>query len=119
MPLVSVLDQSPIRAGGTAAEAVAETVELAQACERWGYHRYWLAEHHASRGLAGLMEMVTPKVISTTPLRAPRRHYARAGTGTVDLFRVTVAVAFARGHRRFVALGAAMRTLVGLARGAR
>lgn len=73
----------------------------------------------ASRGLAGIMAMVTPKVISTTPLRAPRRHYARAGTGTVDLFRATVAVAFARGHRRLVALGAAMRTLVRLARGAR
>ena len=53
MPLLSVLDQSPIRAGGTAADAIAETLELAQACERWGYHRYWLAEHHSSRGLAG------------------------------------------------------------------
>jgi luciferase family oxidoreductase group 1 len=54
-----VLDQSPIRAGGTAADAVAETLELAQACDRWGYHRYWLAEHHASRGLAGS----TPEVL--------------------------------------------------------
>ena len=38
---LSVLDQSPIRAGGTAAQAISETVELARAVERWGYHRYW------------------------------------------------------------------------------
>jgi luciferase family oxidoreductase group 1 len=50
---LSVLDQSPIRAGGSAAQAIAETVELAQAAERLGYHRYWVAEHHASAGLAG------------------------------------------------------------------
>jgi luciferase family oxidoreductase group 1 len=53
MPTLSVLDQSPIRAGGTPAQAIAETVELARACERWGYRRYWLAEHHSSEGLAG------------------------------------------------------------------
>jgi acyl-CoA reductase-like NAD-dependent aldehyde dehydrogenase len=73
----------------------------------------------ASRGLAGLMEMVTPKVISTTALRAPRRHYAPAGAAAVDLFRVTVAVAFARGLRRVAAVGAATRTLARLVRGAR
>jgi len=51
--LLSVLDQSPIRTGGTAAEALAETIELARCCDGWGYHRYWVAEHHASHGLAG------------------------------------------------------------------
>jgi hypothetical protein len=73
----------------------------------------------ASRGLAGLMEMVTPKVISTTPLRAPRRHYAPVGAAPVDLFRATVAVAFARGHRRLTALVAAARALARLAGGVR
>ena len=73
----------------------------------------------ASRGLAGLMEMAIPKVISTTPLRAPRRHYAPAGAAPVDLFRATVAVAFARGHRRLTALVAAARALARLAGGAR
>jgi len=53
MTLLSVLDQSPIRSGGTPAQAIAETIRLAQACERWGYHRYWVAEHHSSEGLAG------------------------------------------------------------------
>jgi luciferase family oxidoreductase group 1 len=37
----------------TASEAVQETLELAQAAEHLGYHRYWLAEHHATPGLAG------------------------------------------------------------------
>jgi acyl-CoA reductase-like NAD-dependent aldehyde dehydrogenase len=73
----------------------------------------------ASRGLAGLMEMVTPKVISTTPLRAPRRHYDGAGAGAVDLFRATVAVAFARGPQRLAALLRAARTIARLARGPR
>ena len=50
---LSVLDQSPIRKGGTPADAVAETLELAQLCDRLGYHRYWLAEHHSSSALAG------------------------------------------------------------------
>ncbi|WP_417514880.1 LLM class flavin-dependent oxidoreductase [Minwuia sp.] len=50
---LSVLDQSPIRAGATPADAIAESVELARICDRLGYHRYWLAEHHASGGLAG------------------------------------------------------------------
>src|SRR5579862_1976883 len=50
---LSVLDQSPIRQGGTAAEAVAETIALAKACEALGYHRYWVAEHHNSNSFAG------------------------------------------------------------------
>ena len=50
---LSVLDQSPIRNGGSPADAINETLMLAQRCEQWGYHRYWLAEHHASAGLAG------------------------------------------------------------------
>jgi luciferase family oxidoreductase group 1 len=51
--VLSVLDQSPIRAGVTAVDAIAETVELACLADRLGYHRYWLAEHHSSAGLAG------------------------------------------------------------------
>ena len=73
----------------------------------------------ASRGVAGLMEMVRPKVISTTPLRAPRRHYARAHAGTVELFRATVALASARGPRRVAALFGIARAVAGVARGPR
>ena len=53
MAVLSILDQSPIRSGGTAAQAIQETLELAQIADRLGYHRYWLAEHHSTRGLAG------------------------------------------------------------------
>ncbi|HUO88769.1 MAG TPA: LLM class flavin-dependent oxidoreductase [Rhizomicrobium sp.] len=51
--LLSVLDQSPIRKDGSATDAVAETIALAKACDRLGYHRYWLAEHHNSNSFAG------------------------------------------------------------------
>jgi len=50
---LSVLDQTPVPEGTTSAEAVAETVALARAAERLGYHRYWLAEHHDTPSLAG------------------------------------------------------------------
>lgn len=49
---LNVIDQSPIREGGTASEAIHESVKLAQATEKLGYKRYWVAEHHASQGLA-------------------------------------------------------------------
>ncbi|HVV64066.1 MAG TPA: LLM class flavin-dependent oxidoreductase [Rhizomicrobium sp.] len=51
--LLSVLDQSPIRKNGAPAEAVADTLALARACDALGYHRYWLAEHHNSQSFAG------------------------------------------------------------------
>src|SRR5580765_4388836 len=48
----SVLDLSPIVAGGTAGEALRNTLDLAQHAERWGYHRFWVAEHHNMPGIA-------------------------------------------------------------------
>ena len=49
---ISVLDLSPILAGGTAADAFRRTLDLAQHAERRGYRRYWLAEHHSMPGIA-------------------------------------------------------------------
>ena len=49
---VSVLDLSPVPEGQTAADALANTVDLARTAERLGYHRYWLAEHHNMPGIA-------------------------------------------------------------------
>ena len=64
---LGVLDQSPIREGGTAAEAIADTLRLARAAERLGYARYWLAEHHNSSGLAcAAPEVLIPRVASVT-----------------------------------------------------
>lgn len=50
---LSALDQSPIKSGGNATKALQETVELAKQCDVMDYHRYWVAEHHASNALAG------------------------------------------------------------------
>src|SRR3977135_3460813 len=50
--LHSVLDLSPIIEGGDAALAFRNTLDLAQHAEEWGYHRYWLAEHHNIVGIA-------------------------------------------------------------------
>lgn len=52
MALYSVLDLAPIFQGGTAAQAFANSYDLAQHAERWGYHRFWLAEHHNIQGIA-------------------------------------------------------------------
>lgn len=50
---LSVVDQSPVREGGTAAEALRETIALAEATEAFGYKRFWVAEHHNLPGFAG------------------------------------------------------------------
>ena len=76
---LSVLDQSPIPKGGDPATAIAETVKLAQAAERLGYHRYWLAEHHNSNAFAGSCpEILIAKVASATKT-------IRVGSGGVML----------------------------------
>jgi luciferase family oxidoreductase group 1 len=49
---LSVLDQSPIPEGSSAGDALRNTLDLARAADRLGYTRYWLAEHHATPGLA-------------------------------------------------------------------
>ncbi|WP_209868672.1 LLM class flavin-dependent oxidoreductase [Paenibacillus silagei] len=48
----SVLDLAPIREGGTAADSFHNTLDLARHAEKWGYNRYWLAEHHNMTGIA-------------------------------------------------------------------
>ena len=76
---LSVLDQSPIRQGGTPAQAVAETLELARAADRLGYSRYWLAEHHSSEGLAGTVpEILIARIAAET-------RNIRVGSGGVML----------------------------------
>jgi len=76
---VGILDQSPVRSGGTPAEAIHETLELARAADRWGYHRYWLAEHHSTPGLAG----ASPEVLIAQVAGVTSR--IRVGSGGVML----------------------------------
>jgi luciferase family oxidoreductase group 1 len=52
MTLFSILDLSPIVEGSDAAQAFQNSLDLAQHAEDWGYHRYWLAEHHNLPGIA-------------------------------------------------------------------
>lgn len=56
---LSILDQSPVRCGGSASQAIDETIKLAKLGERLGYKRFWVAEHHTSAGLAG----VSPEIL--------------------------------------------------------
>ena len=79
MTQLSVLDQSPIPSDRTATQALQATLELAQAAERWGYHRYWLAEHHGLLGLADpCPEILLTRIASIT-------QKIRVGTGGIML----------------------------------
>jgi luciferase family oxidoreductase group 1 len=79
MVRLSVLDQSPVRGGGTPVDAIRETLELAELADRLGYHRYWLAEHHNSNGLAS----ASPEVLIGHV--ASRTQRLRVGSGGVML----------------------------------
>ncbi|WP_096667719.1 LLM class flavin-dependent oxidoreductase [Polaromonas sp. AET17H-212] len=57
----SVLDLSPIVEGSDAAQSLRNTLDLAQHAERWGFQRYWLAEHH---GMAGIASAATAVVMA-------------------------------------------------------
>ena len=49
---LSVLDLATVATGSSPAQALAETTQLARAVERFGYHRLWVAEHHAMLAIA-------------------------------------------------------------------
>jgi len=68
---LSVLDQSPIPAGSTAGVALRNSLELARLADRMGYHRYWLAEHHGTPGLAcnSPEVMIGPVAAATSRIR--------------------------------------------------
>ena len=76
---LGVLDQSPVRSGGNVADALHETLDLAELCDRLGYRRYWLAEHHSTKGLAGS----SPEVLIGQV--AARTSRIRVGSGGVML----------------------------------
>jgi luciferase family oxidoreductase group 1 len=52
MSAFSVLDLAPVVQGSTPADALRNSLDLAQHAERWGYRRYWVAEHHNMVGIA-------------------------------------------------------------------
>jgi luciferase family oxidoreductase group 1 len=76
--LLSVLDQTPVSEGSTGPQALQNTLDLARAADRLGYHRYWLAEHHGL-SLAG----PSPEVLIGPVASATER--IRVGSGGVML----------------------------------
>ncbi len=75
----SILDRSRVRAGQDHPSALRETVEFARSAEEWGYHRFWVSEHHSVPGVAGS----APTVLAAGVAAATSR--IRVGTGGVML----------------------------------
>lgn len=76
---LSVLDLAPITEGSNASESFKNSVELAQHVEKWGFNRYWLAEHH---NMAGIASSATSVVIGHI---AGKTEHIRVGAGGVML----------------------------------
>ena len=76
---LSILDLAPIVDGSGVAEALGNTIDLAQRAEAFGYHRYWLAEHHFAEGVASS----APAVLIAAVAAATGR--IRVGSGAVQV----------------------------------
>lgn len=76
---LSILDKSPVGEAETAAIALARTLHLAQLAEEWGYHRFWIAEHHNTPQLAS----PSPELVIAWILGQTQR--IRVGSGGVML----------------------------------
>lgn len=64
---LSILDQLPIREGGHPKQPIDEAIELAQAAEEWGYHRYWTAQFHATNSFTSAApELVACRLAAET-----------------------------------------------------
>src|SRR5688500_15047718 len=61
---VSILDLAFVPAGGTPADALKNTLDLARHAERWGYERFWLAEHHNMPGIASAATAVVSSYVA-------------------------------------------------------
>jgi luciferase family oxidoreductase group 1 len=76
---LSVLDQTPVSEGSSAAQALRNSIDLAELADQRGFHRYWVAEHHGG----GLVAGPSPEVL-IGPIAAATRHL-RVGSGGVML----------------------------------
>ena len=76
---LSVVDQSPVRTGESAGQALRDTIALAVAVEKLGYQRYWLAEHHSLPNFAG----TSPEILIGQV--AAHTNKIRVGSGGVML----------------------------------
>jgi luciferase family oxidoreductase group 1 len=69
---LSILDLAPITQGSNAARSFHDTLDLAQHAEKWGFQRFWLAEHH---GMPGIASAATAVLLA----------YVGAGTKTIRI----------------------------------
>ena len=79
MPAISILDLAPVPHGSTPGDALRNSLDLAQHAERWGYTRYWVAEHH---NMVGIASAATAVVLGYL---AGGTHSIRVGSGGIML----------------------------------
>ncbi|SCG40692.1 LLM class flavin-dependent oxidoreductase [Micromonospora humi] len=94
---LSVLDLAPVPAGAQVGDALRNTVDLARRVEQFGYHRYWLAEHHLAAGVASSAPAVLIGAV------AAATDTIRVGSGAVQV-----------GHRTALAVVEEFGTLAAL-----
>jgi alkanesulfonate monooxygenase SsuD/methylene tetrahydromethanopterin reductase-like flavin-dependent oxidoreductase (luciferase family) len=80
---LSILDLAPLVAGGDARDALRRTLDLARNAEQFGYHRYWVAEHHLTPGVAGSQPAVLLGAIASVT------DHIRLGSGALQTGFVT------------------------------
>lgn len=97
---LSILDQSPVVRGRTSSDAIAETMDLVERADAWGYHRYWFAEHHGSASFASAQPVVM------MAHAAARTQRIRLGSGGILM-----------GHAQPLDIAEKIRTLEALAPG--
>ena len=98
MPPLSILDLAFVPEGGTPADALRNTLDLAQHAEKWGYRRFWLAEHHNMVGIASAATAVVISYVAAghehDPGRRGRDHaaesFAAPDRGTVRHSGITL-----------------------------
>lgn len=94
----SVLDQSPVGEGRSQHTAIQESLALARLCDRLGYHRYWVSEHHNSASIVGTAPEILMAAVAATTSRirvgsagVMLPHYA--SLKVAEQFRVLEAIA--------------------------
>ncbi|WP_411913749.1 LLM class flavin-dependent oxidoreductase [Vibrio sp. YT-19(2023)] len=69
-PRLSVLDLAPVSDGTNFTETFERSVELAQSIESWGYHRFWMAEHHNMPDIASAAPVYYSVILERTRTRS-------------------------------------------------
>src|ERR1700754_4187618 len=81
---LSILDLSPISAGGDAATALRHTIDLAQHAVQWGFRRFWIAEHHFVAVASAAPAVLIGQIASAT-------NSIRVGSAAVQVGQTTAA----------------------------